>query len=224
MSGEARAIPVRMQVYQTAIPTKGFEHAAASRDLAEAVVVRVEFAGGAVGWGETLPRPYVTGETLETVVEDLAGVFWPAVAGREVRPEDIGRIAAAASTGKRLLNAAACAIEMAIALPSNRSNGNNGGNRSNGNHRDSPLRALRVSGVLGHSDPARTARQLRRMRWFGLRDFKLKLGFSSAVDAENLRAAWKQLHRGLRGGAAGGRERGGDGGPRPAVQAAADGG
>jgi len=46
--------------------------------------------------------------------------------------------------------------------------------------------AARVSGVLGSADPDKTAKRLRLMRWFGLRDFKLKLGFSEEIDEANL--------------------------------------
>ncbi len=48
--------PIRLDLYRTAIPMRGFQHAAASRDVSEAVLVRVEFADGSMGWGETLPR------------------------------------------------------------------------------------------------------------------------------------------------------------------------
>jgi L-Ala-D/L-Glu epimerase len=263
MSDEARgnSVPVRMQIYTTAIPMRGFEHAAARRELAEAVVVRVDFAGGAVGWGETLPRPYVTGETFESVVEDLQTVFWPALAGRSSGPEDVGRIVSAASRmggpspRRRLLNAAACAMDLALSVnrdshlfpeagartgaagtgsvfavqktvPVPGLDGDGGGDTGKGDrHRFSedaknaeegdrhrflnsengarprfPAFEARVSGVLGSSDPARTARRLRLMRWFGLRDFKLKLGFSPEVDAENLRVVSRKLGGALRSG------------------------
>jgi L-alanine-DL-glutamate epimerase-like enolase superfamily enzyme len=38
------------------------------------------------------------------------------------------------------------------------------------------------------------------MRWFGLRDFKLKLGFDEATDAENLRLVHKRLGRAIAAG------------------------
>jgi muconate cycloisomerase len=38
------------------------------------------------------------------------------------------------------------------------------------------------------------------MRWYGLCDFKLKMGFPAEVDAENLRLVHRQLRRGLRAG------------------------
>ena len=109
---------VKMDVYRTAIGMRSFEHAAASRSRAEAVVVRAEFSDGLVGWGETLPRPYVTGETLESVVADLGSVVWPAVremdfsGGAAEVSAALGAIATSAGDG-RCMNAAACAAELA---------------------------------------------------------------------------------------------------------------
>ena len=105
--------PVQMDIYRTALPMRGFEHAAASRDVAEAVVVRVQFASGAEGWGETLPREYVTGETLDSVVADLQTVIWPAWAGRDMAADEpVGRVAPDLHEG-RCINAAVCAFDLA---------------------------------------------------------------------------------------------------------------
>ena len=60
----------------------------------------------------------------------------------------------------------------------------------------------RVSGVLGSSDPAKTARRLRLMWWYGLRDFKLKLGLGADVDDENLRLVTRRLAKAIRRGRA----------------------
>ena len=192
--------PTSMTVYRTAIPTRRFEHAAASRNLAEAVVVRLTFADGEVGWGETLPRPYVTGETLETVIEDLTEVIWPA--GLEGR---VGEVAATASQDgeARSRNAALCAFELARAdhilrhverLPVER--------RQSLLGRAGPGRRIdaRVSGVLGSSDPGKVSRQLRLMRCYGLRDYKLKLGFGEREDGALVKAVSEKLGASLRGG------------------------
>jgi muconate cycloisomerase len=123
----------------------------------------------------------------------------------------VSRLATAGPPGGRLRNAAACAVELAIfdAMlirdshlfshgPATAKTGAEigdcpGFSRSG---RDAP----RVTGVLGSKDPARTAHRLRMMRWYGLRDFKLKLGFPGEIDAENLRLVHRQLRRGLRAG------------------------
>lgn len=169
--------PVRLEIYRTAIPTRGFAHAAASRDVAEAVVVRMEFSDGTSGWGETLPREYVTGETLDSVVADLTGTVWPAVGRKSFAPGELPELPVRASDG-RCINAAACAIDLAGVrrlLPPGASE-----------TFLAPRIESRVSGVLGSAEPNRTLKRLRSMRLGGLRDFKLKLGFGEQTDAANL--------------------------------------
>jgi len=163
---------------------RSFQHAAASRDVAEAVVVRLELGDGRVGWGETLPRAYVTGETLESVVDDLSGAIWPQYCNApDAAPAPAGR----APDGK-VMNAGRCALELAWLDASGRFAESAG-----------PIGA-RVSGVLGSADPGRTRRRLRLMRWYGLRDFKLKLGLDPRADAENLRLVVGQIGKALAAG------------------------
>jgi len=186
--------PVQLDLYRTAIPMRSVEHAAASRDVAEAVVVRVGFPGGGSGWGETLPRDYVTGETIETVAADIEETIWPAAVGADF---DDARAAVAAiptaDGGGRCLNAAACAIELACVDWLLRRRGDGALAELAGGRLPRPTIDARVSGVLGARDPARTARHLRLMRWLGLRDFKLKLGLGRDVDEENLRVVAKRI-------------------------------
>ncbi len=156
---------------------RNFEHAAAARSLAESIVVRAELPDGTVGWGETLPREYVTGETLETVPRDVEHILWPAVQADD--PE--GDALPVADEG-RPITAARCAVELALRDAWDRAHWN----RRSWRTEMTALRGLRVSGVLGSSDPAKTAGQLRRMRCGGLRDIKLKLGLGDGVDAANL--------------------------------------
>jgi len=171
--------PTDMAIYRTSIPMRRFEHAAASRARAEAIVVCTTWPGDRIGWGETLPREYVTGETLEGVVADLRDTILPAMRSGEDIPSQ-------ASDGRRL-TAAACALDIARydALTDKPPTGGI---------------APRVSGVLGSADPAKTARKLRHMRLFGLKDFKLKLGFDAEVDKENLSVVARKLAKGVRAG------------------------
>ena len=171
--------PTLMEVYRTAIPMRRFEHAAAVRECSEAVVLRAVWPEGREGWGETLPRKYVTGETLESVIEDLRERIFPAMRQGGAIP----RI----DTDGRCMSAAACALDVAQydALT------------------DNPLAGpigVCVSGVLGSADPARTVRKLKHMRWFGLRDFKLKLGFDGEVDRENFNVVSLRLAKGVKAG------------------------
>ncbi len=175
--------PIRLDIYRTAIPTRGFAHAAAKRDLSEAVLARMRFADGTVGWGETLPREYVTGETLDGVVRTITDTLWPMLRKRGFSPGEPPELPARDGDGS-CINAAACAIDLA------------GGGRLPPDASSRRINA-RVSGVLGSDDPSRTARRLRLMRLIGLRDFKLKLGFGDRVDQANLDIVCGRLRRAM---------------------------
>jgi muconate cycloisomerase len=181
--------PRQLDIYRTALPMRSFEHAAASRDLAEAIVTRVTFDDNTWGWGETLPREYVTGETLDTVPADIENILWPAMVGRPLGEADLLNLPAVSPDG-RCINAALCAVELPCrdaimrAAPRGRS---------------LPIRQ-RVSAVLGSREPRKTARRLCLFRLGGVRDVKLKLGLGEAVDRANLDVVHKRLGRHLRSG------------------------
>ncbi|MCK4601750.1 MAG: hypothetical protein KAU28_04755, partial [Phycisphaerae bacterium] len=194
----------RLDIYRTAIPMRSFDHAAASRDLAEAVVVRISFSDGVAGWGETLPRPYVTGETIESVIADITETLWPAAAQVDVAAggDEVWQVPDRAGDG-RCICAAACAMDLAMLR---RLFGDVAALdpqlllRITGRTRVRMDIDAKVSDVLGSADPAKTARHLRLMRLFGMSDFKLKLGLGDDADAENLRVVDKQLAKGIRQG------------------------
>ncbi len=189
---------------------RSFEHAAAARSTAESVVVRLAYSDGTEGWGETLPRAYVTGETIDTVLQDLREVLWPLVRSRPLPlppPTQTGGVGGTPppsllgapslpmrSAEGRCINAAAAAVDVAevdrlLQEPAQWA-GRPGGRI-----------AARVSGVLGSADPAKTAKRVRLMRAYGLRDFKLKLGFGDDIDAENLRIVTRRVGRAIARGA-----------------------
>ena len=63
----------KLTAFVVRLPLKrSFTHATATRDESENVFVRCELADGTVGWGEGVPRSYVTGETPAGCVEQLA--------------------------------------------------------------------------------------------------------------------------------------------------------
>lgn len=66
-----------MTLYQLRVPFhQAFRHALQSREESDAVIVKVTGGDGRSGFGESLPRFYVTGETTDTMVarirEDMA--------------------------------------------------------------------------------------------------------------------------------------------------------
>lgn len=93
--------------------TQAFRHAAAERAETSSLWVEVRSTTGALGVGESCPRPYVTGETLESAQAFLA--FYRASICEEIYDPDslrdwIGRHAAEVDEHP----AAWCAVELAL--------------------------------------------------------------------------------------------------------------
>lgn len=72
----------KIELYSLAIPFKQkFAHALKSRDLAELILVAITDERGNIGWGEIVPRPYLTGETIESVWSTSAPRWAARIAG-----------------------------------------------------------------------------------------------------------------------------------------------
>ncbi len=69
---------------------EAFGHSASVRSRSDSVVVRLTAEDGTVGYGEGLPRPYVTGETVESCIDHIAQCLWPSVVNSEVPAMDPG--------------------------------------------------------------------------------------------------------------------------------------
>lgn len=62
-----------LTIYHVCIPLrKSVRHASHERTETESLVVRCRLDNGVVGWGEGLPREYVTGETIDTAWDLLS--------------------------------------------------------------------------------------------------------------------------------------------------------
>jgi L-Ala-D/L-Glu epimerase len=72
-----------VQLFAVDLPFKvAFRHAAAARTSSESLFLRVALDNGAEGWGESLPRAYVSGERREGAFALLRDVLLPALVGR----------------------------------------------------------------------------------------------------------------------------------------------
>lgn len=179
-----------IRLYPLAIPLrKPFEHAAKTRQTADPVVAEVELADGTLGYGECLARPYVTGETPEGVIETIRTVMPDLLI--EFRPnnfpEALELIDALPShnAAGAVINAARAAVELALLDAYSR-------------HFRRPLSEaagwldlpglgppgsisnVSYSAVVSGAS-AKLAGKVRMMWWYGLRDFKLKVGYDDDV-------------------------------------------
>ena len=69
---------VELTAYAVQIPLRRvIKHASASRHEGENIFVRCLLADGTEGWGEGVPRSYVTGETLDGALAKFAAIAWP---------------------------------------------------------------------------------------------------------------------------------------------------
>lgn len=72
----------KLEIFQVCIPFRfSFKHALAERKQADSVLIKITDSDGFIGWGESVPRTYLTGETVATVLEDLAGKWWDVFKG-----------------------------------------------------------------------------------------------------------------------------------------------
>jgi L-Ala-D/L-Glu epimerase len=175
-----------MEVYRLELPfRRRFEHGGAAREETETIVAGAFLSDGTVGYGEGLPREYVTGETAEGVVESILG---PLAGGLgKLEPRTFGDLLEVAdnlpfvNSEGQIINAARCCVELALL-------------DAYGKHFGTDLTMIggwlgygwlaggegsvncRVSGVLDGSDIRAIIKRYRLMRWYGLKDFKLKLG------------------------------------------------
>ena len=94
-------------------------HALAERSVARNILVAAQDDAGNTGWGECCPRPYVTGETIDSVKQDLGSIILPQLLGREL--ESFGQVRSLIEplldSMARNQQAAFCAAELAL-LPS----------------------------------------------------------------------------------------------------------
>jgi len=198
-----------VRVFPLCIPLRhAFTHAAHSRSHADPVLVQIELGGGTIGYGETLPRPYVSGESVESVVAAVRGPL--AAEMLTIRPstfaEALERIDALPffDDAGRVMCAARAGVELALLDAYSRFFGRDIGEAAGwlglaGLGSPGSTNRVRYSGVLSDDSIIRLRRSVRKMRWFGLRDFKLKVGY--ADDLERVSAVAGALRRAVRSGA-----------------------
>jgi muconate cycloisomerase len=59
---------------------EAFSHSASARACSDSIIVSVTAEDGSVGYGEGVARPYVTGETVESLVSCVVNELWPVAA------------------------------------------------------------------------------------------------------------------------------------------------
>jgi muconate cycloisomerase len=166
-----------------------FGHALAERSSSTNVYVKVTVADGTIGYGEGVPRGYVTGETAQAALTAVSQRYGPALLGRELTgaddvPEMLEAVAATLeTTSDGPPGAAWCALELAVLDAAGRRFG------LPVSHWLGPVRApiLTYDAVLPFSTTAAVVPLATLIRGLGIRQVKLKVGRDLGADVDRLR-------------------------------------
>ena len=187
-----------LTAYHVRIPLKrAIKHASHARIETDNVVVRCVLSDRSQGFGEGLPRDYVTGETIDSVLEllkrsDLAAQvescrdFTAAVAFAE-------RLTLAPVPGDErgcMGNAARCAVELAILDAYGRAFGEplSHVTQQVAPELYHPRDRVRYSGIMTSARGLRARLVAAAMRIYGFHQIKVKVGIPGYNDVKRLRA------------------------------------
>ncbi len=181
---------VNVEVFPLELPfVESFRHATSDRTACDSVLVKLTLANGVVGWGEGVPRAYVTGETQATMVDHITGPIAQGLFARTwsspVSTGDlltIGMRLPTVSGGEVLAsNAAHCAVELALVDALLRS-----ANTSLGDILIAANEKVLYSAAITATTVEGTEKVAKRLKLVGFRDWKVKVGFDD--DDERLKA------------------------------------
>lgn len=167
------------------IPLKvAFKHAAATRDTTESIWAEVTDEQGGVGYGESCPRAYVTGETLDSCHQFFL-THRQDLLERITTPEDLREWAEEHRAEIDQAPAAWCAIELAVLDLFARRNGASVETLLGLPGLEGPFH---YTAILGDQEDDSFRAQLRKYRDWGFEDFKVKLSGNPERDA--LKMSW----------------------------------
>ena len=163
-----------------------FRHAAAARTTSESLFLRVRLDSGVEGWGECLPRAYVSGESREEAFTLLRDAILPALQGQAFRSlADVtsflikcdGKAPPEWVSSEVPQSSAWCSVDLALIDAFGKASGERvwlgvaGGETTAA---EAPAKT-RYSGVVSADRGWRYVVSLLKMRAYGFRDVKLKL-------------------------------------------------
>jgi EmrB/QacA subfamily drug resistance transporter len=174
----------RIEIFTAELPFRlSFGHALATRRSSLNVFVAVTLEDGSVGYGEGVPRDYVTGETVEGAVTALAERYAPALLGRGVlRVEDVPELLAPIGQAVSRDQSAWCALELAILDAF----GHHFGTSVSAWLGGAPSRRVRYDAIVPFGGPWGLAAIGLIVRAFGFRHVKVKVGHDLERDARGL--------------------------------------
>ncbi|MBU1693051.1 MAG: enolase [Verrucomicrobia bacterium] len=167
-------------VYGMDIPfVETFRHSLAARDHSDSVVVKVTTDTGISGFGEGVPRAYVTGETKEKSLEHIQAVLLPAILNADLDGTDVhhalafvhGILPCEDVSGEVVWHASRCAVELAVTDCLLRAN-----KVSFAAVLPPKIQEITYSGVISAGRTPQVEKLARRLKAIGFQHVKLKVG------------------------------------------------
>lgn len=200
----------RLTAYHVRIPLKHkVRHASHAREETDSLIVRCELDNGAIGWGEGLPRPYVTGETIDSVwsllsESDLARQLSEPFDNLTQAIKRTEQVQLKVADDKNSFvergcfgNSARCAIELSLLDAAARSEGVPLSRVTELLPEAFAIREsksqVRYSAAITAMSPWATAVRAWKIRLYGFHQCKVKVGVADVDDADQLRRIRKIL-------------------------------
>ena len=197
-----------IDLYHVLVPLrKPIRHASFERAASDNLVVRVTLADGTVGHGEGVPRPYVTGETIESTFATLEGLDLPRILGQPAdllalvrRLEALTLPETEADPRGMSGNSARCALELALLDAYARREGRSVGDavrmaESTRDLRQPGATPVRYSGAIMAEDRKKEIISAWKMWVYGFEQVKVKVGVDGQDDPARLEHLRKILGR-----------------------------
>ncbi|PWT96788.1 MAG: hypothetical protein C5B53_08930 [Candidatus Melainabacteria bacterium] len=188
-----------LEFYAVRLPFRfAFKHSLASRNFSDNVVARavveVEEKGDVEGWGESVPRDYVTGETLETSMTRLKMDYAPRLINQKFSDaQEIVRLLESEfydlALDERPLGASWCALELAVLDAVARANSLNLAKWLGRKDDQGQEAGVVYGGVLPFVNNRLLPLALALYRLYGYKTVKIKVGTDLENDIERVKQA-----------------------------------
>lgn len=201
----------RFTAYHVRIPLKKtIKHASHSRTETDSIIVRCTLDDGTSGWGEGLPREYVTGETIDDVLRMLVEDGWPRVFRDDFETladtielcEHLNFSSIPGSARPCFGNSLRCAIELSVLDAACRRLGVPLSAVVETVPETLPIRntvkRVRYSTVMTAESPRKQWQSAIKYRLYGFSQIKVKVGMAGSDDAATLRRVRRVMGKKVR--------------------------
>jgi len=166
------------------------KHSTKTRSDVETILVEVELESGIIGYGESLPREYVTGESIESVKDSLLNKVFPRVTGTELSgvEDTIEFLENFESNIPSLEPHELCvkaAFELALLDAVGKSLNISVLDMLGGPKQES----IQYNGIVSAENPEMVEKLLKKYKQLGMNTVKIKVGTDPERDLENIKIA-----------------------------------